>query len=161
MLLDIDQAFNKVLYSGLLFLLKTLLPPLYFLFFKSEYPHFVAKVCSEFSIPTPILANVPPRFHIVQYIYSRSTNIHSYISSQGCRWQNDLHSLLMETYKLLVFFFKILELWYSKWKIKVNYEKCSHITFMLKMVSFPHISLFIQPNYSTRFQCPLYRFSTR
>jgi retron-type reverse transcriptase len=58
---DISQAFNKVWHTGLLFKLKTLLPPPYFLFFKSylENRHFVTKVGSEFSHLSPILAGVP------------------------------------------------------------------------------------------------------
>jgi hypothetical protein len=65
-LMDITQGFDKVWHTGLLFKLKTLLPPPYFLFYlflisKSylENRHFVTKVGSEFSHLSPILAEVP------------------------------------------------------------------------------------------------------
>jgi hypothetical protein len=53
-------------------------------------------------------------------------------------------TLLIKAHILPVYFYSLLndlDLWYSKWKIKVNNEKYSHITFTLKKGSIPPISL--------------------
>ncbi|KAL4104596.1 hypothetical protein QTP88_019890 [Uroleucon formosanum] len=59
--LDISQAFDKVWHPGLLFKLKTFLPPSYYLFFKSYLSerHFLVRSGTEHSSISPILAGVP------------------------------------------------------------------------------------------------------
>ncbi|VVC34022.1 Reverse transcriptase domain [Cinara cedri] len=60
-LLDVAQAFDRIWHSDLLHKLKIILPPSYYLFFKSylENRFFATKVGSEISNLTPILAGVP------------------------------------------------------------------------------------------------------
>ncbi|KAL4119930.1 hypothetical protein QTP88_012684 [Uroleucon formosanum] len=60
-LLDVAQAFDRVWHPGLPHKLKKILPPSYYLFFKSylEDRFFATKVGSELSNLAPILAGVP------------------------------------------------------------------------------------------------------
>ena len=58
--LDVAQAFDKVWHPGLLFKLKSFLPPSYFLFFKTylNERHFLVRSGTEYSNISPILACV-------------------------------------------------------------------------------------------------------
>lgn len=139
-MLDVAQAFDKVWHSGLLFKLKGILPPPYYLFFKSylENRHFITKVGAEFSSLAPILAGVPqgaisspilyniyaadqptsPYTEVAEFADDKvifTSNVNPLIASQ--RLQSHLNDL---------------EMWYYKWKIKINNEKSSFITFTLR-----------------------------
>jgi hypothetical protein len=161
-LVDIAQAFDKVWHTGLLFKLKTLLPPPYFLFFKSylENRHFVTKVSSEFYHLSLILAGVPQSAissPILYNIYApnQPTPIHTSVAE----FADDkiFFTSHKDSYSAGLFLqnhLKDLGLWYSKWKIKVNNENNSHITFTLKKGFIPPILLFnqfIPPDFNVRY----------
>jgi len=82
--LDVLQTFDKVWHPGLLFKLKSFLPPSYYLFFKSylNEHHFLVKLGTEYSNICPILAGVPqdavisPTFFNL-YSADQSTNLNT------------------------------------------------------------------------------------
>lgn len=78
------------LITGLLFKLKSLLPPPYFLFFKSylEIRPFVTNIGSEFSNLYPILAGVPQGTISSPFLYNiytvdQTTSIHTSVAKSA------------------------------------------------------------------------------
>jgi len=148
-LLDVAQAFDKVWHTGLLYKLKQFLPPPYFLFFKSylENRHFVTKVGSEFSNLAPILAGVPQgaiSSPILYNIYaadqpiSPNTSVAEFADDKIIFTSNE-NPLVASQH--LQKHLNDMEVWYSNWKIKINNEKSSHITFTLRQGVVPPVSL--------------------
>lgn len=113
--------------------------------FKSylENRHFITKVGSEFSHLSPILAGVtqgailsPILYNI--YAVDQPTCTHTSVAE----FADDkiIFTSHKDPYTAGIFLqnhLDNLDLWYSKWKIKVNNEKFSHITFTLKKGSVP------------------------
>ena len=138
--LDVAQAFDKVWHPGLLFKLKSFLPPSYYLFFKTylNERHFLVRSGTEYSNISPILAGVPqvavlsptlfnlysadqptnPNTQIAEYaddkaIYATHTDPDS-VSSTLQSHLNDLSH------------------WYSLWRFKINENKSAHTTLALR-----------------------------
>ncbi|KAL4089526.1 hypothetical protein QTP88_024547 [Uroleucon formosanum] len=138
--LDISQAFDKVWHPGLLFKLKTLLPPSYYLFFKSYLSerHFLVRSGTEHSSISPILAGVPqgavasptlfnlysadqptnPNTQIAEYADDKVIfSSHTDPGIVSTSLQNHLNDL---------------SYWYSHWRVKINESKSVHTTFALR-----------------------------
>ena len=148
-LLDVAQAFDKVWHPGLLFKLKAILPPPYFLFFKSylENRNFVTQVGSVFSNLSPILVGVPQgaiSSPILYNIYTADqpttpqTNVAEFADDKMIFTSHDSPQTASQHLKNHL---NMMEQWYSKWKIKINNEKSSHITFSLKQNTIPTVTL--------------------
>jgi retron-type reverse transcriptase len=139
-LLDVAQAFDKVWHTGLLFKLKEFLSPLYYLFFKSylENRNFITKVGSEFSDLTPIMAGLPQRAissPILYNIYAADQPVSPLTSvaefaDDKVIYSSNANPLVVSNH--LQNHLNQMEEWYSKWKVKINNEKFSHMTFTLK-----------------------------
>ncbi|VVC31114.1 Reverse transcriptase domain [Cinara cedri] len=148
-LLDVAQAFDRVWHPGLLHKLKIILPPPYYLFFKSylEDRFFAVKVGSEISNLAPILAGVP------QGAISSPILFNIYTSDQPTTSQTSVadfaddkviyisekNPFLASQY--LQNHLNLLSDWYSNWRIKINNDKSSHITFTLKQSTVPPVYL--------------------
>ena len=148
-LLDVAQAFDKVWHPGLLFKLKAILPSPYFLFFKSylENRNFVAQVGSVFSKLSPILAGVPQgaiSSPILYNIYTADqpttpqTNVAEFADDKIIFTSHDSPQTASQHLQTHL---NLMEPWYSKWRIKINNEKSSHITFSLKQNTIPPVTL--------------------
>lgn len=107
-LLDVAQAFDRVWHPGLLHKLKKILPPSYYLFFKSylEDRFFATKVGSEISNLAPILAGVPQGaisspilFNI--YTADQPTTSHTSLTTKLYTFQKKIHTLLDNIYKII------------------------------------------------------------
>jgi hypothetical protein len=148
-LFNVAQAFDRVWHPGFLHKLKKILPPSYYLFFKSylENRFFATKIGSEISNLAPILAGVPQGaisspilFNI--YTANQPTTSHTSVAD----FADDKVIYISEknphlARKHLQNHLNLLADWYSKWKIKINNEKSSHITFTLKQSTVPPVYL--------------------
>ncbi|VVC42099.1 Reverse transcriptase domain [Cinara cedri] len=147
-LLDIVQAFDKVWHTRLLLKLKTFLSAPYFIFFKSylENLHIVTKVGSEFSNLPHILAGVLQgaisSLILYKYAADQQTSNHTSVAEfadDKIIFTSHIDPLIAGQY--LQNHLKDMKEWYSKWKFKVNNEKCSHMTFKLNKGNVPPITL--------------------
>ncbi|KAF0766277.1 Uncharacterized protein FWK35_00014335 [Aphis craccivora] len=112
-----------------------ILPPPYFLYFKSylENRNFVTQVGSAISNLSPILAGVSqdqlstPHTSVAEFTVDKIIFTSHHIPQTASQYlQNHLN---------------MMESLYSKWKIKINNEKSSHITFSLKQNLVPPVAL--------------------
>ncbi|KAL4085431.1 hypothetical protein QTP88_027290 [Uroleucon formosanum] len=148
-LLDFAQEFDRVWHPGLLHKLKKILPPSYYLFFKSylEDRFFATKVGSEISNLAPILAGVPQGaisspilFNI--YTANQPTTSHTSVADfadDKVIFTSGKNPHLAKQH--LQNHLNLLTDWYSKWKIKINNEKSSRVTFTLKQSTVPLVYL--------------------
>ena len=157
-MLDVEQAFDRIWFPGLLLKLRDILPPSYYLFNKSylENRTFATKVGTEISEIHPINSGVPqgaissptlfniytadqpssPHTYDADYVDDKLLiSIHENHDTASQQLQTHLNSLLP---------------WYNKWRIKLNESKCCHTTFTLRKKNPP--SVFINhtviPTYS-------------
>lgn len=112
-----------------------------------ENRYFVTKIGSEFSNLTPILAGVPQgaiSSPILYNIYaadqpiSPHTSVAEFADDKIIFTSNDSPIVASQH---LQNHLNDMEVWYTKWKIKVNNEKSSHITFTLRQGIVPPVSL--------------------
>jgi len=107
----------------------------------------VTKVGSEFSNLAPILAGVPQgaiSSPILYNIYaadqptSSNTSVAEFADDKIIFTSNE-NPLVASQH--LQNHLNEMEVWYSNWKIKINNEKSSHITFTLRQGVVPPVSL--------------------
>lgn len=148
-LLDVAQAFDKVWHPGLLYKLKKILPPPYYLFFKSyiEDRYFTTKVGCEISTLAPLAAGVPQgaiSSPILFNLYSadQPTTHHTSVAdfADDKIIYTSHENPLTVGYNLQTHL-DHMSSWYTKWKIKINHTKSSHLTFTLKQGAVPPITL--------------------
>ena len=148
-LLDVAQAFDKVWHLGLLYKLKKILPPPYYLFFRSylEDRYFITKVGFEISYLAPIAAGVPQgaiSSPILFNLYSADqpttphTSVADFADDKIIYSSNEVP--IIAGYNLQNHL-DLMSFWYNKWKIKMNYDKSTHLTFTLKHGIVPPVIL--------------------
>ena len=138
--LDVSQTFDKVWHTGLLYKIKQTLPSGYFHLLKSylQDRHFVTKFNNETSSRFPIYSGVPHgkiRGPLLYTLYTSdfsttpNTTLSTFVDDTaifGAHTEPMTASLNIET-------------WLQKWKMKVNENKSSHITFSLRQGQCPPV----------------------
>ncbi|KAL4153931.1 hypothetical protein QTP88_001764 [Uroleucon formosanum] len=129
--LDISQAFDKGWHPGLLFKLKTFLPPSYYLFFKSYLSerHFLVRSGTEHSSISPILAGVPQgavASPTLFNLYSADQPINP--NTQIAEYADDKVIFSSHTDPGIVStslqnHLNDLSYWYSHWRVKINEKR--------------------------------------
>lgn len=134
--LDVAQAFNRVWHKGLLFKLKSILPPYYYLLFKSYLENRHSTVISGTSMSeiSSIRAGVP------QGAVSAPLVFNLYTSGQpttphtpnGDKAFLAVHSDPETASNFIQNYLNLLSIWYKEWGIKINESKSIQCTFTLK-----------------------------
>jgi len=146
-MLDVEQAFDRIWFPGLLLKLHDILPPSYYLFYKSylENRTFATKVGTEITEIHPINSGVSqgaisssllfniyttdqpssPHTYVADYIDDKQLiSIHKNHDTAFLQLQTHLDSLIP---------------WYNKWRTKLNESKSCHTTFTLRKKNPPSV----------------------
>ncbi|KAL4090171.1 hypothetical protein QTP88_025070 [Uroleucon formosanum] len=146
--LDVAQAFDRVWHDGLLYKLKKILPPTFYLFFKS-YLHerqFAVRYRSSLSDQSEIQAGVPQgaiaapllfNIFIADQPTSTNTLVAEYADDKAII---STHENPLIASNMLQNHLTQIESWCKNWKIKINESKSCHITFTLKQGLCPQIT---------------------
>jgi len=151
--LDVAQAFDKVWHPGLLFKLKSFLPPSYYLFFKSylNERHFFVRSGTEYSSISPILAGVPQGAVVSPTLFNlysadQPTNPNIQIAEYAddkaiyaTHTDPDIVSSILQSH------LNDLSHWYSHWRVKINENKSVHTTFALRHRQPPPVHINSKP----------------
>jgi len=147
--LDISQAFDKVWHPGLLFKIKRILPPGYYNLMKS-YLHdrtYKIKFNTETSTLYQIHSGVPQGSILGPLLYtlytsdlptSQKTVISTFADDTAIVAKD---SDPMTASKNLQDHLTSIEKWLQKWRIKVNQNKSTHITFTIRKGQCPPIRI--------------------
>lgn len=147
--LDVQQAFDKVWHTGLLYKLKSSLPHSYYnliksylneRFFQIKYENVLTDLkpiqsgVPQGSVLGPILyliytSDIPTGQNVTVATFADDTAILS-VNDDPQVASNNLQNLLNE-----------FQVWLQKWRVKVNVTKSSHITFTLRRENCPPVSL--------------------
>lgn len=138
--LDIQQAFDKVWHEGLLYKLKKLLPAPFYLFLKSYLKgrSFYVKINNETSDIKYIAAGVPQGSVLAPVLYTIFTYDMPIIDEVTVATYADdtaficTSNVATEASRVLQTQLNNVNVWLKKWKIRVNAQKSSHITFTLR-----------------------------
>ncbi|VVC34843.1 Endonuclease/exonuclease/phosphatase,Reverse transcriptase domain [Cinara cedri] len=147
--LDVSQAFDRVWHEGLLFKLKSILPPYYFLLFKSYLENRYFSVRSGFSLSevSPIHAGVPQGSVTAPLLFNLftsdqpttpNTTIGDFADDKALL---AIHSDPEIASNLVQNHLNLLSTWYKDWGIKINETKSIHYTFTLRQIVCPPIFL--------------------
>lgn len=147
--LDVAQAFDRVWHQGLLFKLKAILPPTYYLILQSFLSDrfFSVRHGSELSPIRPISAGVPQGSVLAPLLYIIYTHdIPSCSNILTATYADDTAILTRHknpTYasQTLQQYLTKLHDWFKLWKIRLNHEKSHHITFTLRRETCPPVFL--------------------
>lgn len=147
--IDVSQAFDKVWHEGLIYKIKHMLPPYTHKLLESYIKgrKFTVKENSLISPPQDIQAGVPqgsilgPLLYIL-YTADLPTNSHTHTST----FADDtaiisVHENPLIASNILQTHISQLEDWLERWKIKVNDQKCIHITFTLRRETCPPVQI--------------------
>ena len=148
--LDISQAFDRVWHDGLLFKLKSILPPTYYLIIKSYLSnrHFQIRSGSALSDIAPINAGVPQGGILSPILYniyasdqpnSPFTSVADYADDKVLISINADPLIASENLQNHIY---LMENWFTKWRFKVNPNKSIHTTFTLRSVPCPRVTLY-------------------
>jgi len=135
----LHKPLNRIWYPGRLLKLRNLLPPSYFLFFKSylENRTYATRVGNELSPIYPIDAGVPQKaisspklFNI--YTSDQPTSPNTYVADYG---DEKIIVAINESHEIASFHLQShlnhTHNWFDKWCVKLNETKSSHTTFTL------------------------------
>ncbi|KAL1117158.1 hypothetical protein AAG570_004485 [Ranatra chinensis] len=145
--LDVAQAFDRVWHQGLLWKIKSLVPSTYYLVLLSYLSDrsFIVIHGSSQSPYFPIKAGVPQGSILSPLLYSVYTSdipehpatlLASFADDTAILSTNSdptLASLNLQSH------LTTLQTWCSNWKIRVNPQKCVHVTFTLRHSSCPPV----------------------
>jgi len=137
--LDIEQAFDRVWHEGLLYKLKNILPSTYYLIIKSYLTDRYFQVCfsNSFSQIFPFHAGVPQGSILGPTLYTiYSADIPTCPNTTLLTFADDTailsnHANVQIAVDNLQSHLQLLEGWHTKWKLKINNTKSVHITFTL------------------------------
>lgn len=147
--LDVQQAFDRVWHNGLLFKVKKVLPAPYYLFFKSYLSDrfFYVKVNDERSDIAEVKAGIPQGSVLGPVLYTLFTADMPVTNNVTVATYADDTAIVAsslcpaEASTLVQNEVNHIEKWLSKWNIKVNSSKSSHITFTLRKGDCPPITI--------------------
>lgn len=147
--LDVQQAFDKVWHTGLLYKIKLHLPSEYYLIFKSYLSdrHFQIKYGQAYSSINSINSGVPqgsvfgPMLYLL-YTADIPTTPETHIGTFAddtvvmCR-----HIDPQTATSRLQEHLSLIQTWLNKWRIKVNETKSSHVIYTLRHTQCPPVFL--------------------
>lgn len=147
--LDIQQAFDKVWHSGLLYKLKNILPAPFYTFFLSYLSNrsFYVKVNNDFSSIYQIEAGIPQGSVLGPVLYTiftydmpfrKDVTVATYADDTAFLCS---HPSPSEASRILQLQMDNLRHWLNKWNIIVNPQKSCHITFTLRRENCPPVLL--------------------
>ena len=160
--LDVAQAFDRVWHKGLLYKLKNLLPPTFFLLLKSYLNNrqFSVRYRSSLSTPSFIQAGVPQGAIIAPVLFNifiadqpscPDTFVAEYADDKVIISTHENPHTATNT---LQNHLSQIELWCKLWKVKINESKSIHITFTLKHDTCPRLTfnnILIPTSLSTKY----------
>lgn len=138
--LDVQHAFDKVWHEGLFFKLKKLLPTHFYIILKSYLSnrHYYVKYNRAYSKIFEINAGVPQGSVLGPVLYTIFTSDMPVIGNiLVATYADDTAVLAANTNPSdasiqLQEELRVIENWLTKWKIKINTAKSSHVTFTLR-----------------------------
>ena len=147
--LDVAQAFDRVWHAGLLYKLKKILPPSFYLIFQSYLTErqFAVRYRTSLSSLSTIKAGVPQgaiaapllfNIFIADQPTSPNTLVAEYADDKAIL---SVHENPLTASENLQSHLHKLESWYKNWRVKINETKSWHITFTLKHGICPPITL--------------------
>lgn len=147
--LDIAQAFDKVWHSGLLYKIKINLPHPYFLIIKSFLTnrYFQIKYHSVLSSFHSINSGVPQGSVLSPFLYNLYTSdFPTMTSTMTATFADDTAILATDLVatgasEKLQNHLDEIHIWSQNWRIKINGNKSSHITFTLKQETCPAVNI--------------------
>ena len=147
--MDVAQAFDKVCHDGLLFKLKQILPPSYYLLFQSYLTErqFTVRYRTTLSSISIIKAGVPQGAISAPLLFNIFTaDQPTHPNTIVAEFADDkailsVHNDPQMASHYLQSHLNSLETWYRDWKIKINETKSCHITFTLKQGISPNVTL--------------------
>jgi hypothetical protein len=139
--LDISQAFDRVWHDGLLYKLKKILHPTYFLVIKSYLSerNFQVRVGNAYSSIANISAGVHQGGILSPLLYniyasdqptSPNTMVADYADDKAIL---STHSNPVLAVQNLQSHLSLMEDWYTNWRFKINQAKSIHTTFTLRL----------------------------
>ena len=146
--LDISQAFDRVWHDGLLFKLKKFLPAPYFLLIKSYLSNrsFTVRLNTTYSTRYTIKAGVPQGSDIAPFLFSIFTHdIPKTYTSLGTYADDTLiiasHKNHVIASEMIQNHLNMISLWANRWKIKINESKSVQVTFSLRNLDAPPVTI--------------------
>jgi len=147
--LDVSQAFDRVWHEDLLFKLKSILPPYFFLLFKSylKNRHFAVRSGFSLSEVSSIHAGVPQGSVTLPLLFNLFTSDQTTTPNTTTGDFADdkallaIHSDPEIASNLVQNHLNLLSTWYKDWGIKINETKSIHCTFTLRQIVCPPIYL--------------------
>lgn len=147
--LDIQQAFDRVWHSGLLYKLKKLIPAPFFLLIKSylNERHFYVNIKDENSDFGDIKSGIPQGSVLGPVLYTIFTSdmpvtdgltIATYADDTAILASHESRITASELVQNELY---QIQNWLQKWNIKVNTEKSVHVTFSLRKHDCPQLFL--------------------
>lgn len=145
--LDIQQAFDRVWHSGLLYKLKNNLPAPFYLLLKSYLSErcFYVKVNNEMSTLRKIQAGIPQGSVLGPVLYTIFTSDMPCVNGITVATYADDTAFISsnisatEASNLVQLQINDLQTWLTTWNIKVNEQKSTHVTFTLRRGDCPVI----------------------
>ena len=147
--LDVAQAFDKVWHKGLLYKIHKALPVQFYMILKSYLTNrqFTIKQSEFISEEYPVKAGVPQGSvlgPILYIIYTADIPLNRKV--QTSTFADDTAVLCRDkcpkrAAKTISDHLLLIEEWLENWRIKVNEQKCKHVTFTLRPQSCPAIRL--------------------
>jgi hypothetical protein len=149
---DVSQAFDRVWLDGLLYKLR-FLPSSYYIILESFLKDRFYSVLqgSEISDPFPIIAGVPQGSVLAPILYNIYTSdIPSSPETILATFADDTAILSSDPSHINVSFnlqhhLNRLETWFTDWRIKINLQKTTHVTFTLRRQTCPFVFLYGSP----------------
>ena len=148
--LDVAQAFDKVWHDGLLFKLKNWIPKNYYLFLRSYLSNrtFQTKIKDTTSNLYSVKAGVPQGSVLGPTLYllfiadlpSSQDNITTATYADDTALLSINSSPILASQNLQEYMHKIQK-WFQLWRIKINENKSTHVTFTLCKMTCPKILL--------------------
>lgn len=147
--LDVQQAFDKVWHTGLLYKLKKNLPDQLYLILKSYLHHrfFQVKQSNSLSNYHPISSGVPQGSVLGPFLYliytadvpvTEETTMATFADDTAIL---SIHKDPITASKNLQNHLNILQSWLRKWRIMVNSNKSSHVTFTTRRAVCPQVRI--------------------
>jgi hypothetical protein len=147
--LNVAKAFNTVWHDGLLFKLKNIFPAPLYLILKSYLANrsFNVRYNLQHSKQYSIFAGVPQDNDIAPFLYTiftsdlpttKSTLVGTYADDTALLSVSSDHTTVSHQLQTHL---NILSQWFINWKIKINESKSSFVTFSLKPLNCPAVTI--------------------
>jgi len=147
--LDVAKAFDTVWHDGLLFKLKNIFPAPLYLILKSYLTNrsFNVRHNLQHSKQYPIFAGVPQGSDIAPFLYtiytsdlptSENTLVGTYADDTALLSVSSDHTTASHQLQTHL---NSLSQWFTNWKIKINESKSSFVTFSLRPLNCPAVTI--------------------